>query len=95
MWNKSSDKPKEGSVIAVMTCHWKEHLPMSYEIHFGEVEYSRDESSWRANTGDMSGQGCWCPSEEDMIAWCYWDDITFPEWANHDNHWGKVKRNNS
>lgn len=91
MWNKPNDKPKAGRIIAVLKCHPKEHLPMSYQIQFGEVEYSNDKKSWRANTGDMSGMGCYCPDEEDMVAWCYWDEISFPSWAKHDKHWGPVK----
>lgn len=94
MWNKPNHKPKNRSIIAVMVGHWKEHLPMSYEIHFGEVEYSNDGKHWRANSNDMTGLGSWCPgSDDDMIAWCYWDEIKFPEWAKHNTHWGQVKTN--
>lgn len=87
-WRMPYSGPEKDRIIAVLICHNKEHLPLSYEVHFGRVEYSNDFKSWRANTQDMSGKGWWCPSEDGMVAWAYSDEFEFPEWAKHDPHWG-------
>lgn len=90
LWKTKNVRPKNNSVVAVLTCHNKEHLPLSYEIHFGVVEYNNAGTSWRANICDMSGMGSWCPGEDgDFVAWTEWQNIPLPDFCKHNPHWGE------
>jgi len=95
-WHRYEEFPKEGSVVAILTGHNKNHVPISFQIEFGEVDHyinREGEPTWCADTNDLSGGGSYYPGQNDgMIAWCYWDYINFPEWIKHNFHWGDIPK---
>ena len=80
-WKDSrTHQPEDDELIWVLTCHWKEKKPGSYEIFRGfaikiaggEVESYLDKEKvrqWRVNTCDDDGSGCHCyyPQEHAFI----------------------------
>lgn len=86
--------PKAGEIVAVIYAHWKEHMPLSYQIMFGEVT-GGESGQLRAESFDMTGSGAWSVAfdkgryGDEAVAWAPWGELNLPDWLPHDTHWGK------
>ena len=69
--DNKTHQPEDDKLVWVLTCHWKERKPGSYQIFRGytkkiaggEVESHIDKQNirlWRVNTCDDDGGGCYC-----------------------------------
>jgi hypothetical protein len=96
-WRKLDEIPKPGQIVGVIYAHNKTHLPMSYEIMFGEFEQGAKSYSHRVCSGDMTGKGSWSvywPQDDtyqndEVLAWIPAEEFIFPEGLEHDEWWGK------
>jgi len=78
-WHRYEEFPKEGSVVAILTGHNKNHVPISFQIEFGEVDHyinREGEPTWCADTNDLSGGGSYYPGQNDVMIACVFNDLS-------------------
>lgn len=97
--NPDVECPLRGDIIAVLSQHNKEHVPLSCEIGFYEVwgdGTEHPEAKWYVINNDYIGMGSSTVSfdKEDyshcnvVLAWMPAKEFPIPAWIPHDKHWG-------
>jgi hypothetical protein len=89
--------PTDGSTVAVMFQHWKQHNPKSCEVMFGVVRCYNN-GDCLVETDDFTGKGNWYvelyggnKSCDTAIAWMPANEFVLPEWVPHDEWWERDK----